>query len=323
MSALVAMKPMPLGMYVVIREIKWPTGARTTGLGDSRQMETNPRYFYSRNITLVLYQDNRASLVMDGVLYTSYPSSPLRYSSTSPTHGAEGLEIQLPIEHNATMRSTMSRLLGPLVLLVITLLIIPSVMADSAGCGKTPTLTSGSKTMTVNGKNRRWMIRLPDRYDNKTPYKVIFGLHWRDADYMAVDGGTAPYYGLRALANNSVIFVAPDGLNKGWGNAGGEDVTFIDNVLKAVTDDLCVNEKLVFSLGFSYGAAMSFSLACARPKAIRAIAVLSGAMLSGCQGGTEPVVRASLCPRLSSAPSSRLIGANLDCAGILRSARST
>ena len=183
------------------------------------------------------------------------------------------------------------RLLGPLAFLALALLLIlPAASAASAGCGKSATVTAGSKTMTVNGKNRRWMIRLPQGYDQNRPYKLIFGIHWRDADFMAVDGGTAPYYGLQRLANNSAIFVSPDGLNKGWGNQGGEDVTFIDEIYKTVSNGLCVDETQVFATGFSYGGAMSYALACARPNIFRAIGVLSGAQLSGCAGGTTPVV---------------------------------
>jgi len=182
------------------------------------------------------------------------------------------------------------RLLGPLAFLALALLLIlPAASAASAGCGKSATVTAGSKTMTVNGKNRRWMIRLPQGYDQNRPYKLIFGIHWRDADFMAVDGGTAPYYGLQRLANNSAIFVSPDGLNKGWGNQGGEDVTFIDEIYKAVSNGLCVDETQVFATGFSYGGAMSYALACARPNIFRAVGVLSGAQLSGCAGGTTPV----------------------------------
>lgn len=163
------------------------------------------------------------------------------------------------------------------------------VHAATAGCGKSPTLTSGTTTVTINGKQRRWILRIPDGYNNAQPYRLIFGLHWRDADMTGVDGGSAPYYGLKALANNTAIFVAPDGLNKGWANQGGEDITFIDTICQQIEDGLCVNEKLRFSLGFSYGAAMSYSLACSRAKDFRAIAVLSGALLSGCDGGNDPI----------------------------------
>jgi len=163
-------------------------------------------------------------------------------------------------------------------------------LAETAGCGKAPTLTSGTHTMTVNSKSRRWILRLPQGYDKSHPYKLMFGLHWLNADFTGVDTGSAPYYGLKALdRNNSIIFVAPDGLNKGWANSGGEDTEFIDKILEALQADLCINEKLIFSMGFSYGAAMSYSLACSRPKVFRAVALMSGNLLSGCSGGNDPV----------------------------------
>ena len=34
---------------------------------------------------------------------------------------------------------------------------------------------------------------------------------------------------------------------------------------------------------------MSYAIACARAKVFRAVAVYSGAQLSGCSGGTEPI----------------------------------
>lgn len=164
-----------------------------------------------------------------------------------------------------------------------------SISAGTAGCGKTPGLKSGMQTITVSGKQRRWTLRIPDNYNSSKPYRFIFGLHWLNGDMTSIDGGNAPYYGLKALVNNSAIFVAPDGLNKGWENQGGEDIVFLDAIRKQVEDDLCVDEKLRFSVGFSYGGAMSFSLACSHAKDFRAIAVLSGATLSGCAGGTDPI----------------------------------
>ena len=56
-----------------------------------------------------------------------------------------------------------------------------------------------------------------------------------------------------------------------------------------VEANACVNTNLRFSTGFSYGGAMSYELACARPDKIRAVAIISGAQLSGCDGGSKPV----------------------------------
>ncbi|KAI0518137.1 alpha/beta-hydrolase [Xylaria bambusicola] len=171
------------------------------------------------------------------------------------------------------------------------------VYADnSAGCGKSPTLKNQSYNMQVNGKQRQYFIKLPDNYDSSHPYRLVFTWHPLGGSAQGIvnganpsNGGILPYYGLSALANNSAIFVVPNGLNAGWGNQGGEDITFFDQLVKTVEADLCVNTNLRFSTGFSYGGAMSYALACGRPNMIRAVAVLSGGLLSGCQGGTGSV----------------------------------
>ena len=164
--------------------------------------------------------------------------------------------------------------------------------ASSAGCGRTPTITSKTYTTTINGKQREYIMKLPDNYNNTRPYRIVFLWHPLSGSATKTvngEGGLLPYYGLLPLANNSAIFVVPNGLNQGWANTGGDDVTFFDSMVKTVEADLCVNTNLRFSTGFSYGGAMSNALACARPKDIRAVSVISGALLSGCVGGTEPV----------------------------------
>jgi len=98
-----------------------------------------------------------------------------------------------------------------------------------------------------------------------------------------------PYYGLWNMANNSTIFVAPEGLDMGWANSNGRDVTLTDAILAQVEGDLCIDTTRVFATGFSYGAGMSFALACARPTVFRAVVLYSGSQLSGCTGGTTPV----------------------------------
>ncbi|KAF2268867.1 putative esterase [Lojkania enalia] len=171
-------------------------------------------------------------------------------------------------------------------------MLIQSIAAATTGCGKTPTsIKTGTNTMTVNSKNREWILTLPADYNNTNPYRLIFGLHWLSGSMTDVANGGAiqPYYGLPPLMNNSAIFIAPNGLNRGWGNAGGEDITFIREIMKKLDAELCIDEKLRFSLGFSYGAAMSYSIACTMGKDFRAVAALSGALLSGCAGGTDPV----------------------------------
>lgn len=169
--------------------------------------------------------------------------------------------------------------------------------AATAGCGKAAGLTSGSHTISSGGQNRSYILRVPNNYDQNHSYRLFVGLHWRggtanDVDSGGTDGYNWSYYGLRRLADNAgngTIFVAPQGNGNGWANPGGQDVTFIDDLLRQLESALCVDTSQVFAGGFSYGAAMSYALACARPTVFRAVAVYSGANLSGCSGGTQPV----------------------------------
>jgi len=166
--------------------------------------------------------------------------------------------------------------------------------AATAGCGKAPALASGSHTIQSSGTNRSYIVRLPDNYDRNQPYRLFFGFHWNGGTANDVDsGGTSgypwSYYGLRNLSKNGAIFVAPQGLGNGWANSNGQDLTFVDDMIKLIGANLCVDTTQLFSLGFSYGGGMSYAIACARATVFRAVAVYSGGQLSGCSGGTQPI----------------------------------
>jgi poly(3-hydroxybutyrate) depolymerase len=166
----------------------------------------------------------------------------------------------------------------------------------SAGCGKTRSLANGTISIESNG-SRSYILRAPDNYDASHPYRLVLAYHWMGGTAQQVAGGTgateSPFYGLWDLANNSTIFVAPVGLgsgqNTGWPNANGNDVAFTDAILAQLEAGLCIDTSRIFANGFSYGAGMSYALACARPDVFRGVALYSGALISGCGGSTKPI----------------------------------
>jgi pimeloyl-ACP methyl ester carboxylesterase len=166
----------------------------------------------------------------------------------------------------------------------------------SAGCGKAPALQNGTITVESNG-TRSYILRAPDNYDSNHPYRLILAYHWMGGTAQQVAGGTgateSPFYGLWNLADNSTIFVAPVGLgsgqNTGWPNTGGRDVAFTDAILAQLEAGLCIDTSRIFATGFSYGAGMSYALACARPDVFRGVVLYSGGEISGCDGGTKPI----------------------------------
>lgn len=164
----------------------------------------------------------------------------------------------------------------------------------AGGCGSAPTLTSGTYTIQSGGKSRSFILRVPDNYDNSHRYPLIFAFHWRGGTAVDVATGGASgaawaYYGQQQQSNNSAILVAPQGLGNGWANSGGEDITFVDDMIRRIESGLCVNPAQRFATGFSWGGGMSYALACSRANAFRAVAVISGGLISGCDGGTQPI----------------------------------
>ncbi|MFG1839637.1 RICIN domain-containing protein [Micromonospora sp. NPDC049175] len=166
--------------------------------------------------------------------------------------------------------------------------------SGGSGCGKAPTLASGTHTIQSNGKSRTFILRVPANYNNSNPYRLIFAFHWRGGTMQEIaSGGTSgtpwSYYGQQEQSNNSAILVAPQGFGNGWGNAGGEDIVFVDDMISRIESSLCVNPRQRFALGFSWGGGMSYAVACARANVFRAVAVISGGQISGCSGGTQPI----------------------------------
>lgn len=171
----------------------------------------------------------------------------------------------------------------------------PSVLAaTTAGCGKTPSLRSGTQTIQSSGQSRSFILRIPDGYNNTRPYRLIFAFHWRggtmnDVAFGGSSGAAWAYYGMQEQSGNSAILVAPQGIGNGWANSNGQDVTFTDDMIRLIENDLCVETTQRFSMGFSFGGGMSYALACARASVFRAVVVYSGAQISGCSGGTQPI----------------------------------
>jgi pimeloyl-ACP methyl ester carboxylesterase len=114
--------------------------------------------------------------------------------------------------------------------------------------------------LTVSGASRQFLVRWPTNYDNTHPYRLILDFHGAGGS----DTEQAPsYFGLFALSNNSTIFVAPSASGGYWDATS--DLTFVDELLKAVDADLCIDTSHVSLEGFSQGAAMVAVLACQRP----------------------------------------------------------
>jgi poly(3-hydroxybutyrate) depolymerase len=151
--------------------------------------------------------------------------------------------------------------------------------AQSSGCGKTPSLknsTSNSNptpiTISVAGTDREYALRWPSNYDNAHPYRLILDLHGYGGTYKETAG--EDYFGLWTPSNDTTIFIALSAISTDWRT--GDNLAYVDAVLKAVEADLCIDTSRVMLEGFSQGAAEVWQLACSRPGVFRAAVGHSG-----------------------------------------------
>jgi poly(3-hydroxybutyrate) depolymerase len=92
-----------------------------------------------------------------------------------------------------------------------------------------------------------------------------------------------------ASTNSRKIFVVPQGNGNGWANSNGQDLTFVDDMMKPIETGLCVDTPRRFAMGFSNGDGTSYVIACARATVFRAVAVYAGAQFGGCTDGSKPI----------------------------------
>lgn len=163
---------------------------------------------------------------------------------------------------------------------------VPSGDPDpSTGCTATPTTTScntqGSPcTLDVAGNDRQFWVQLPDNYDPKHPYPVVFEYHPLGGN--GWQGLTM--YQVRPKFPNA-IYVSPDGLKsgqyQGFSNTNGEDEALTRAMMTELEGKYCVDKARYFATGFSFGGSMSYTAACNMSDVFRAIGAMSGAPISG------------------------------------------
>jgi poly(3-hydroxybutyrate) depolymerase len=183
----------------------------------------------------------------------------------------------------------------------------------SAGCGKAPMIASSMYnngqhiTITAASMQRRFILNVPTNYDNTHPYRLVIAYHELGGNDNEMYKNQ--YYHLLPLSDNSTIFVAPNGQQNGtpcsgtgtgdgscgWPNTNNSDLALADAIVAELEDNFCIDTNRIFATGFSYGASMSYKTACERPLGggsngfVRAVAVYSGAQLSGTCTPSKPV----------------------------------
>jgi polyhydroxybutyrate depolymerase len=139
-----------------------------------------------------------------------------------------------------------------------------------------------TRTLTVGGQERTYLVHIPKGYDPKKPTPVVLALHGA-----AMNGSMMVWFsGLNKKSDEAgFIVVYPSGTGIGpfctWnaGNFGAktaDDVAFIGKLLDDLVSVVSVDEKRVFACGMSNGGMMCYRLAAELSERIAAIAPVAG-----------------------------------------------
>jgi polyhydroxybutyrate depolymerase len=152
---------------------------------------------------------------------------------------------------------------------------------DSAGCVSGAGLSEGEHTFMLEGRARRYVLRLPQGYTRDRAWPVVFALHGNGGDTSYWDG-TSGTRNIRAVLKDDAILVVAQAIDKQWRDYNmpsdtwpariESELRYFDTIRDALAADLCIDERAVFSMGFSGGGSFSGVLGCRRDY-IRAIAV--------------------------------------------------
>ena len=142
--------------------------------------------------------------------------------------------------------------------LVIMLIISLSVLAAclslfyrSSGCDLGGDFTTGEKTITSNNVERIYYLKLPENYNSRTPYPLIFAFHGASGDYTSF---TELYYDLQSIVGEEAILVYPNGLANEAGLTQWNpdiDLIFFDDLFRELETHLCFDKSRVFAVGHS------------------------------------------------------------------------
>ena len=146
-------------------------------------------------------------------------------------------------------------------------------------------------TVTVGGMNRYYKVHVPQKYTSTKSAPLLFVLHGGGGD-MEIQSNEEYYHQISKSESEGHIAIFPNGSSQfqsgklGTWNAGKccgkgrdknvDDVGFIKEILKNVSQQLNIDKNRIYATGMSNGGMVSYRLACEMPDTFKAIASVAG-----------------------------------------------
>ena len=154
-------------------------------------------------------------------------------------------------------------------------------------------------TITVGGRTRKYRLFKPESLRVQNSTAMVMLLHACDSN--GGEFASVTHFDDQAAAAG-IVAVYPDGLanfGPGFNHCWNEfldptmpdDFTFLSQLIDQLTKDLPIDKKRIFVAGLQSGGHMAYTLACAMPERIAAIASVSGGMPLDEQKSVDEVLR--------------------------------
>lgn len=180
------------------------------------------------------------------------------------------------------MRHTRMLLVRAVLLWLVGTVTVGATTAFAATCnGERP--QPGPTFVSIGENTRAFTVRLPAKYDGRTPAPVVFAFHpgGMNMGYMQAEV-PIPREWPEAIA------IYPQGLpgenegRAGWqgrpGTQGDRDLLFFDAMMTWLDSHACFDEKRVVVWGYSAGGRIANLIACQRADKIAALVIASSSM---------------------------------------------
>jgi polyhydroxybutyrate depolymerase len=153
-----------------------------------------------------------------------------------------------------------------------------------------------TKTVTVAGVTRTYLLHVPASYSNALASPVVLLFHGGQGSAATIGAITSTSGGgFSALADQkNFIVIYPDSVSGTWDDGRAtitnrtNDVAFTAAALDAVALDYKIDSKRVFAAGISNGGMMTLRLACELSNRLAAVATVAANMPSDIQAGCNP-----------------------------------
>lgn len=162
----------------------------------------------------------------------------------------------------------------------------------SQGCSIDPQITSWSYELSVNGRNRNYLLYVPPGMKEWKQTPLVIAFHGRTnnnemvRDYMKLWGWS---YG-----SQQWDFVVAYPAWMGWWPYSWsqyENIEFFDAIITELSEKLCINRDKIFSVGHSLGSYMSNKVSCQRGNIIRAMVWVASSGYDGdCSGPVASLI---------------------------------